>query len=304
MNAIDLFAGLGGSSTGAEKAGYNIIWAANHWPVAVEWHSVNHPNTHHECQDLHQASWEKIAAHDVMLASPCCQGHSNAKGKQKPEHDTSRSTAWAPVAAAEYHRQHVIVLENVPEFLNWQLYKPWKLCWEAMGYSVSPHIIDAANHGVAQHRVRLFLICTKSKHPIKLKMPDKESKSALDIINLNSGNWSKIDKPGRSKNTLARIKRGREKFGDLFVMPYYGSGSGLTGRDINRPLGTLTTRDRWAIVNGGDMRMLTKEEVKRGMGFPNETQLPDNHKLAVHLLGNAVSPPVITDLLNELKKVA
>ena len=42
--AIDLFAGLGGWSTGARAAGVQVLWAANHWPVAVEWHSANHPD--------------------------------------------------------------------------------------------------------------------------------------------------------------------------------------------------------------------------------------------------------------------
>ena len=34
MNAIDLFAGAGGFSTGAATAGCNVVWAANHWPAA------------------------------------------------------------------------------------------------------------------------------------------------------------------------------------------------------------------------------------------------------------------------------
>lgn len=32
--AIDLFAGLGGWSTGARMAGVDVLWAANHWPDA------------------------------------------------------------------------------------------------------------------------------------------------------------------------------------------------------------------------------------------------------------------------------
>lgn len=31
--AIDLFAGLGGLSTGARAAGVQVIWAANHWTL-------------------------------------------------------------------------------------------------------------------------------------------------------------------------------------------------------------------------------------------------------------------------------
>ncbi len=45
MNAIDLFAGAGGFSTGAAMAGCHVLWAANHWPTAVQWHAANHPGT-------------------------------------------------------------------------------------------------------------------------------------------------------------------------------------------------------------------------------------------------------------------
>lgn len=53
--AIDLFAGLGGWSTGARTAAVQVLWAANHWPIAVEWHSANHPHAQHAYLDLHQA---------------------------------------------------------------------------------------------------------------------------------------------------------------------------------------------------------------------------------------------------------
>ena len=46
--AIDLFAGLGGWSTGARNAGVNVLWAANHWPIAVEWHSASYREDHYE----------------------------------------------------------------------------------------------------------------------------------------------------------------------------------------------------------------------------------------------------------------
>ncbi|HGM5303691.1 TPA: DNA cytosine methyltransferase, partial [Serratia marcescens] len=99
LKVSDLFAGLGGSSTGAQMAGAEVVWAGNHWPAAVEAHKANHPGAIHVCQDLHQADWSLMPKHDLMMASPCCQGHSKARGKKagNPQHDASRSTAWAVV---------------------------------------------------------------------------------------------------------------------------------------------------------------------------------------------------------------
>lgn len=45
ITAVDLFAGAGGSSEGARQAGATVVWAANHWPLAVEVHARNHPDT-------------------------------------------------------------------------------------------------------------------------------------------------------------------------------------------------------------------------------------------------------------------
>lgn len=304
MNVIDLFAGAGGFSTGASMAGCNVAWAANHWPDAVEWHSRNHPNAAHICQDLHQADWSQVPAHDLMLASPCCQGHSKARGKASgnPQHDASRSTAWAVVSAAEYHRPPAILVENVPEFLDWQLYRPWVLAMQALGYAVSPHVVDAADLGAPQNRIRMFLVLTQSAQPLKLNLPTLDHLPAASFIDFESGRWQPIEKPGRAAATLERVRAGRATHGERFLISYYGNTK--TGRSLDRPIGTITTRDRWAIVDGDRMRMLSRWECRSAMSFPDTYQLPDNHRLAVHLLGNAVCPTPVSHIIKALQQAA
>lgn len=304
MRAVDLFAGAGGFSTGAKQAGCTVVWAANHWRAAVDIHSANHPETAHACQDLHQADWRDVPTHDILLASPACQGHTLARGKEKPHHDAQRSTAWAVVSALEYHRPPVAVVENVTEFLKWALFPAWRHAMEALGYSLAPHTIDSANHGVPQHRRRAFIVCTRSKNPLQLRLAPRAHVGADKIINFASGKWSDIKRPGRSAATLARVTAGRARFGERFLMPYYGSGSGLTGRCLLRPLGTVTTVDRWAVVDGPRMRMLTAAENRAAMGFPQTYQLPAQHRQAVHMLGNAVCPPVARDLIAAILETA
>jgi DNA (cytosine-5)-methyltransferase 1 len=53
----DLFCGAGGSSTGARRALASLglqmnLVAVNHWSVAIETHSRNHPEARHYCQDV------------------------------------------------------------------------------------------------------------------------------------------------------------------------------------------------------------------------------------------------------------
>lgn len=302
MNAIDLFAGAGGFSTGARMAGCNVVWAADHWPLAVEWHSANHPDAAHVCQDLHQADWRNVPAHDLLLASPACQGHSRARGADRPHHDAQRSTAWAVVSAAEYHRPVVVLVENVPEFARWSLFPAWRLSMGALGYQVAPHLIDSADHGVPQHRRRLFLVCTRSDSPLMLQLPRREYQPVSSIIDFDAGRWAQVDRAGRSACTLQRITVGRVAHGERFLTAYYGNERG--GRSLGRPLGTVTTRDRYAVIDGDRMRMLSADEYRQAMGFPADYRLPVSHKDAVHLLGNAVVPIVAADIINEIRRAA
>lgn len=304
MNAIDLFAGLGGWSTGAKQAGVNVLWAANHWPSAVEWHAANHPNTTHVCQDLHQADWTQVPSHDLLLASPCCQGHSKARGKASgnPQHDASRSTAWAVVSAAEVHKPEAAIIENVPEFTDWALYPAWVAAMNALGYQLAPHVIDCADLGVPQNRERLFIVATRSKAPLFLNLPKFEHVHATSFIDFNSGRWSPIDKPSRAQATLERVANGRAIHGDRFVMSYYGNTK--IGRSLNRPIGTITTRDRWAVVDGDRMRMLTADENLLAMSFPSDVKRPASHKLTVHMAGNAVPPLAAQRIIQALKVAA
>jgi len=304
VNAIDLFAGLGGWSTGATMAGVNVLWAANHWQEAVDWHAANHPGTAHVCQDLHQARWEEVPAHDIMLASPCCQGHSKARGKASgnPQHDASRSTAWAVVSATEFHRPPVVVVENVIEFLGWALYQAWSAAMNALGYQLSPHVVDCADLGVPQNRIRVFIVCTLSSAPLMLDLPQLQHQSAASFIDTSAGKWSAVDRPGRAKATLERVRSGREVHGDTFLISYYGNTK--IGRSLLRPIGTITTKDRWAIIKGDQMRMLSANECLSAMSFPVATKRPASHRLTVHMAGNAVPPVAAMEVIQAIQRAA
>lgn len=304
MRAVDLFAGAGGFSTGAVMAGCTVVWAANHWPAAVAVHAQNHPDTEHACQDLHQTDWSTVPPHDLLMASPACQGHSRARGKDRPHHDAMRSTAWAVVSAAEYHRPAVALVENVSDFTRWTLFPAWCHAMQALGYAIAPHLIDAADHGVPQHRERLFLVLTRSKHPLELSLAKREFAPASSVIDFGAGAWTHVDKPGRARATLDRVCTARARFGSRFVMPYYGSGSGLTGRCLSRPIGTITTKNRWGVVDGNRMRMVLADETRGFMGFPVAYALPAGVTQATFMLGNAVCPPVARDVIQALKESA
>ena len=117
-----------------------------------------------------------------------------------------------------------------------------------------------------------------------------------------AGRWSAIEKPRRSLATLSRVAAGRRVHGDRFLTAYYGNERG--GRSLARPIGTITTRDRWAVIDHDRMRMLSVPEARRAMGFRDTYRIPDDKRLAMHMLGNAVCPPVARDLIQAIGAAA
>ncbi|GAB5387149.1 MAG: DNA cytosine methyltransferase [Alphaproteobacteria bacterium] len=296
MKAIDLFAGAGGFSTGARMAGVQVVWAANHWPEAVEIHARNHPGTSHACQDLHQADFTRLPEHDLLLASPSCQGHARARGKERAHHDAARATAWAVVAAAEACRSSRLLIENVPEFTRWTLFPSWCDALERLGYQLRHDVLDAAAAGVPQSRRRVFVSARLGKTPPPIELTG-QPRPIAPHLGWDKGNWSPIEKPRRAEATLNRVAAGRKAHGDRFLISYYGQSKG--GRCISRPIGTITTRDRWALIDGPRMRMLSVNEARAAMGFPASYRLPENKRLAMHMLGNAVPPPLAAAVIRE-----
>lgn len=302
MKAIDLFAGAGGLTEGAIAAGIDVQWAANHSEVAVKYHRLNHPSTVVVQQDLQLANFMDAPKCDIILSAPCCQGHTPASGKKhnSPSHDKSRNTAMCVVTAAEVLRPAAVLVENVPELRKWALYPAWQHAMQLLGYSLAEHIVDAADYGVPQHRERMLIIATLSKEPLHLAPPKQAHIAASSFIEWDAHPWRKvIDKV---EATRRRVAAGRQRFGDTFIAPFYGAGSGLTGRSLDRPVGTITTVDRWAVVRGDEIRVFQPSENRAAMGFRPDFILPNVKREATHVLGNAVPPPLATAFLNELQR--
>jgi len=302
--AVDLFAGAGGLSTGLAQAGVKVVAAANHWPRAVETHKTNHPDTQHFCQDVALMDPRDLPVHDLLAAAPACQGHSRARGKDKPHHDAMRSTAWCVVNVAEVTRPRLLVVENVPEMLRWALYPTWKQALRVLGYVLAENILNAAEFGVPQERRRLIITGVRAgkRTPAApfIRSPRLAPVPASRIVDLAAGEWSPV--AGHAASTLAKVAAARRVHGQRFLVPYYSGTKG--GRSLDRPLGTVTTVDRYAVVDGDRMRMLSAREYQAAQGFPATYRITGSHAEQVAQLGNAVPPPLAAEVARQLLEVA
>jgi DNA (cytosine-5)-methyltransferase 1 len=77
------------------------------------------------------------------------------------------------------------------------------------------------------------------------------------------------------------------------LVPYYGNG---TARTVREPVGTLSTRDRYALVQGQvdiedvRFRMLEPHEIARAMSFADSYVVLGSKRERVRQYGNAVTP--------------
>lgn len=203
ITVTDIFAGAGGSSTGMVAVpGVEVRVSANHWPLAVEVHQMNHPLTDHACVDLHMEDPRRFPRTDVLWASPECTKWSIANSQAKAlsvemggdptlfddvpgdltttdSEDATRSRLlmFDVLRFIEYHRYRAVVVENVVDIATRPAYavawESWKRGLRSLGYQfrvVSLNSMHAGALGLPapQSRDRLYIVAV----PVGAPFPD------------------------------------------------------------------------------------------------------------------------------------
>lgn len=307
-----MFCGAGGSSAGARAAGVDVVAGVDMCATAAETFVANFPDAlvvTSRLEDIHPGSLKRtISDIDLLLASPECTSHTCAKGGAQRD-EASRATAMLVVKYASTFRPRWLVLENVIHMRPWSRYDELKRKFRDIGYRLEEYVLDSADFGVAQRRRRLFLVGDRERQPGKTvrKLPGrrKSAKSILDPV----GIWdtSPLFDERRAHATLERAERGFRTLGEdaSFLLVYYGNDGSGGWQPLSRPLRTITTVDRFALVqhDGHEprMRMLQVPELKRAMGFDEQFTFPvGTRRERIRLLGNSVCPPVMKAVVETL----
>jgi DNA (cytosine-5)-methyltransferase 1 len=309
--ALDIFCGGGGSSYGARNAGAEIVCGIDLCEVATDTFYENFPASTTLTKALEDINPRKlhdsIGDIDLLLASPECTNHTCAKGSA-PRSELSRATAMQTLRFAKEFKPRWLILENVVHMRPWSRYDELKESLDDLGYNVSEFVLDASEFGVAQNRRRLFVVCDLEDVVSEIKRPRRKRKHVTDILD-PPGKWgtTSLYSPKRAKPTLERAERGFAEVGKRasFLLVYYGTDGCGGWQRLDRPLRTITTVDRFALVEPGDdghqMRMLQVPELKRAMGF--RTDYVMNHgtrRENIKILGNGVCPPVMEAIVETI----
>ena len=293
---LDLFCGGGGSSWGARAAGASIVCGVDAWDVALATFGRNFPDAKSITATLDGRSTRLVVGDigeiDMILASPECTNHTCAKGDKKRD-EASKRTARFVLNYARTFRPRWIIVENVIHMRSWGGYGPLINELER-DYYVSPQILNSVDFGVPQTRQRLFLICDREAMPSQIKPAKRVRKKAARSILDPHGTWKAgpLRNGKRAKATLDRADRAIAALGKgtPFLIVYYGTDGSGGWQPLDRPLRTLTTLDRFGLVEWeGEtptLRMLQVPELRRAMGFTSDFALEDGSRRdRVRILG-------------------
>ncbi len=312
IRAIDLFCGGGGSSLGASLAGVQMVGALDACPLATATYADNFPDASRNVvtRRLEPGSgpdvFKALGRVDLLLASPECTNHSVARGS-RPRCETSRRSGWLIMPFLQRLRPRWIVLENVGGMIRWDGFAEFKRALEDEGYQLRIQRVDSADHGVPQQRRRVFIVGDRQRHPPTLEGVVPRQPASVIIDRRSGWKTSPLFKPGRAQATLDRAKAAISTLGEgiEFLIVYYGSDKGGGWQTLDRPLRTLTTLDRFGLVqwnsDGPTLRMLQVPELKAAMGLPQSYMLDHGTRRdKVRLLGNGVAPPVMRAVVDSL----
>ena len=290
-----------------------MVGAVDLDPIATQTYAHNFPEAEVVTARLEDVRPRKLRDQigdiDLLLASPECTNHTCAKGSS-PRSESSRATAMHVLNYAKAFNPRFVVMENVVHMRPWSRYPELIKKLKDLGYKVREQILDASQFGVPQKRRRLFVICDREAEPAEIRPADQCRQRTVRQILDTEGLWkmTPLFRHGRAEDTRARARRAMAELGEVkpFLIVYYGTDGCGGWQSLDRPLRTITTVDRFALVrpsrHGHMMRMLQVPELMRAMGVGEPFEMPvGTRREKIRLLGNGVCPPVMQSVVSSLR---
>lgn len=174
--AADFFSGAGGMSLGLQKAGFKVVFGADHEPFANRTHAHHFGGMSVDWDLSDPAIVAKLgdlvreAEIDLVAGGPPCQPFSRAgrsmirhrvqSGLRDP-HDERRDLWRSFLELVDRGRPKAVLMENVPDMaLDREMFILRSIVeeLEQMNYSVEERVVDTWRYGVPQFRQRLILV--------------------------------------------------------------------------------------------------------------------------------------------------
>lgn len=172
MRVVSLFSGAGGLDFGFIKAGHQILWANDLYRDAVETYQKNIGN-HIVCEDISKISTSDIPDCDIVIGGFPCQGFSVANTKRHV--DDERNVLYKQLLRVIRDKNPKFFLaENVKGILSIGKGKVFQMIlddFQSIGYNVQYRVLNAADYGVPQTRLRVIIVGVRKDVHFEYKYP-------------------------------------------------------------------------------------------------------------------------------------
>lgn len=347
MNGVSLFANVGIGETYTPLHGVHIKVANELLKDRAVFYEKMYPDVTMICGDITDPDIFKEIVQkslqenvDFVLATPPCQGMSNAG--QKKLKDERNLLIIDAVEAIKAISPSFVIIENVPSILKTDIEVNGKIISITAyikselekEYSINYKIIDAADYGTPQIRKRAIFLLTKHKYG-EWKFPKKQERITLmetigHLPTLESG-W-KSNTPfhnakvhnERHIEAMRHTPTGKSAFSNEVYYPKREDGKKVSGYNTtykrmewNKPAPTITMGngaissqnnvhpgrklDNW---HYSDARVLTLKEIFILTGLPEDWRPPKgtNENLVREVIGECLLPKLVEELIKTMPK--
>ena len=290
LKFIDLFAGVGGMRMAFERNDCECVFSSE-WDVhAQKTYFANFGDVPHG--DITAIDEKEVPDHDILVGGFPCQPFSSVGKRQGFEHPTQGTLFFDVVRILREKKPKAVLLENVVGLVNHDKGNTFRQIKETLkeelGYHIESNILDSADFGVPQHRRRIYIVGIRVANgetlDYKWPMPKKKKVGIGKFIESKETGYS-ISKHLQDAY-MYKVDDGRpqvvDKKSDFPVKTLVS-----TYHKIQRLTGTF--------VRDGEtgLRLLSHNECKAIMGFPEDFEFPVSRTQMYRQMGNSVAVPVV-----------
>lgn len=174
MKVCSFFAGCGGLDLGFRQAGFDVVWANEYDTTIHPTYRLNHPNTLLNTSDIRNLKAKDIPDCDGFIGGPPCQSWSLG-GSMKGLEDERGKLFLDYIRIIKAKQPLFFLIENVAGIISDKHFKTFQgfLCTlSEAGYCVKYSVMNAADYGVPQDRIRVFIVGTRKDLSLDFKFPE------------------------------------------------------------------------------------------------------------------------------------
>jgi len=294
---IDLFAGIGGMRMALEDNGGTCVFSSEWDKDARKTYEANFFDI--PDGDITKIEPREIPNHDVLSAGFPCQPFSSIGQRAGFKHKTQGTLFYDVLRIINAKRPKSILLENVKGLTTHDKGNTFRVIRESLieaGYEIYFRILDAADYGVPQTRKRIYIVGF-DKSQFRKKPDFFWPEGMANFVGVGKFIEKNIENHGISKHLQKsyiykhddgrpQVVSGKSDFPVKTLVSTYHKIQRLTG----------------TFVSDGStgLRLLTANECKAIMGFPNAFKIPVSRTQMYRQLGNSVALPVVRAIAREI----